>query len=91
MPTVNIDKNYLFSQLHRPYTSEEFFDLCFEFGIELEEEVSAEELGENDGLTEEEIAKLGGKDRSVFRIDIPANRCVDVLPGFGGPTSRGTS
>lgn len=74
MPTVNIDKNYLFNQLHKSYTAEEFFDLCFEFGIELEEEVTAEELGDNDDLTDEEIAALGGRDRKVFRIDIPANR-----------------
>ncbi|KAI9002537.1 beta subunit of phenylalanyl-tRNA synthetase [Hyaloraphidium curvatum] len=80
MPTVNVDRNYLFAQMGRTYTSEEFFDLCFEYGIELEEEVSAEELGDNEGLSEEEIAKLGGKDRTVFRIDIPANRYDMLCP-----------
>lgn len=78
MPTVSIPKSYLFSHLHRPYTASEFFDLCFEFGIELEEEVGAEEAGENDGLTEQEIKELGGRDRSIFKIDIPANRCASV-------------
>lgn len=49
MPTVNIDKELLFAELGRSFSkkklifliaaTEEFDDLCFAFGIELEEEV----------------------------------------------------
>ncbi|KAI9139095.1 beta subunit of phenylalanyl-tRNA synthetase [Paraphysoderma sedebokerense] len=38
MPTVNVDQEYLFSVLGRKYSTEEFRELCFEFGIELEED-----------------------------------------------------
>lgn len=43
MPTVNVDKEELYKTLGRTYTTEEFDELCFEFGIELEEDVSANE------------------------------------------------
>jgi len=39
MPTVNVDKENLFKELGKVYTTEEFRDLCFEFGIELEDDV----------------------------------------------------
>ncbi|RIB10673.1 beta subunit of phenylalanyl-tRNA synthetase [Gigaspora rosea] len=48
MPTVNVDKNELFQALGKHYTTEEFRELCFEFGIELEE----------DGLSERPILKI---------------------------------
>jgi hypothetical protein len=39
MPTISVDKAALFKELGREYTTEEFDELCFEFGIELDEDV----------------------------------------------------
>ena len=37
MPTVNIYPAYFFKLLGRTYTYEELDEICFDFGIELEE------------------------------------------------------
>ncbi|KAI8365704.1 beta subunit of phenylalanyl-tRNA synthetase [Blakeslea trispora] len=74
MPTVNIDKQRLFEALEREYTSQEFFELCFRFGIELEEDTSEREIVEKDtSKSAEEVPE-----RPVLKIDIPANR-YDLL------------
>uniref|UniRef100_A0A8C9FHA9 Phenylalanine--tRNA ligase beta subunit n=1 Tax=Pavo cristatus TaxID=9049 RepID=A0A8C9FHA9_PAVCR len=41
MPTVSVKRDLLFEALGRSYTDEEFNDLCFEFGLELDEVVSS--------------------------------------------------
>ncbi|EEA27619.1 phenylalanine--tRNA ligase subunit beta [Talaromyces marneffei ATCC 18224] len=64
MPTVSVDKYALFKELGRDYTTEEFDELCFEFGIELDEDT------ENQPRAENEPPQL--------KIDIPANR-YDLL------------
>ncbi|KAI8866642.1 phenylalanyl-tRNA synthetase [Ramicandelaber brevisporus] len=38
MPAIHIDKVELYERLGRTFTTSEFTELCFEFGIELEEE-----------------------------------------------------
>ncbi|KAI9488888.1 beta subunit of phenylalanyl-tRNA synthetase [Zychaea mexicana] len=67
MPIVTVDKQRLFEALEREYTSEEFNELCFRFGIELEEDTS-----ENDP------SEKGEGERAQLKIDIPANR-YDLL------------
>jgi phenylalanyl-tRNA synthetase beta chain len=42
MPTISIEKELLFETLGRRYTDEEFSDLCFDFGIELDDVVVEE-------------------------------------------------
>ncbi|ORX69986.1 beta subunit of phenylalanyl-tRNA synthetase [Linderina pennispora] len=64
MPTINIDKQDLFEYLGNKYNTDQFRELCFEFGIELEEDVSEGELAEGE--------------RAQLKIDIPANR-YDLL------------
>ncbi|TGZ82774.1 phenylalanyl-tRNA synthetase [Ascodesmis nigricans] len=65
MPTVAVDKYALFEALGRKYTTEEFDHLCFEFGIELDEDT------ENDpDRPKDEAPQL--------KIEIPANR-YDML------------
>ena len=44
MPTIGVDREVLFTALGRRYTEEEFDELCFEFGVELDE-VQEEEDG----------------------------------------------
>ncbi|KAL1918841.1 uncharacterized protein VTP21DRAFT_2863 [Calcarisporiella thermophila] len=68
MPTVTVDKEELYKSLGREYTTDEFRDLCFEFGIELEEDSSE--------LLDESGKPLPG--RPTLKIDIPANR-YDLL------------
>ncbi|KAI9317202.1 beta subunit of phenylalanyl-tRNA synthetase [Dichotomocladium elegans] len=68
MPTVTIDKQRLFKALEKDYTTEEFNELCFRFGIELEEDTSERDANDENGVPE----------RPQLKIDIPANR-YDLL------------
>ncbi|KZZ94425.1 hypothetical protein AAP_01725 [Ascosphaera apis ARSEF 7405] len=64
MPTVTVDKAALFEKLGRTYTTEEFDELCFEFGIELDEDTEH---------TERPVVN-GVQQPPQLKIDIPANR-----------------
>ncbi|KAF9965512.1 phenylalanine--tRNA ligase subunit beta [Mortierella alpina] len=76
MPTVNVDKEELYTALGRDYTFDEFMDLCFNFGIELEEDTSPKEMA----IREVGAHKVDDtvSDRPILKIDIPANR-YDLL------------
>ncbi|KAH3680355.1 hypothetical protein WICPIJ_008314 [Wickerhamomyces pijperi] len=63
MPTIAVDKQDLFELLGQTYTSEEFDELCFEFGIELDEDTT-------------DSVQPG--ERPQLKIEIPANR-YDML------------
>ncbi|KXS21742.1 phenylalanyl-tRNA synthetase [Gonapodya prolifera JEL478] len=78
MPSITVDKLDLYDAIGTHYSYDEFFDLCFEFGIELEEETSERESAEEEGLAPEKLAQLS--DRRVFKIDIPANRYDMLCP-----------
>lgn len=39
MPTISVDKEDLFEYLKQEFTTEEFDQLCFDFGLELDEDV----------------------------------------------------
>ena len=66
MPTIGIKEELLFKALGKKYSEEEFNDLCFEFGLELDEVV----FEKPDPTKDEEVC--------VYKIDIPANR-YDLL------------
>lgn len=75
MPTIGIKRDLLFEALGQSFTEEEFNDLCFEFGLELDEVTTEKEM----------ISKEQGEDKSceasdevIYRIEIPANR-YDLL------------
>ncbi|KAG8962461.1 phenylalanine--tRNA ligase subunit beta, partial [Tulasnella sp. 408] len=72
MPTVAVDKEDLFERLGQSYMSatEEFDHLCFEFGIELDEDTTAE--------VEEAVKKGLPAERPQLKIEVPANR-YDLL------------
>lgn len=73
MPTVNVKKDQLMNQLGRNYTDEEFDELCFEFGIELDEITSEKKMAMKEkGATGQESEDV------IYKIDIPANR-YDLL------------
>ncbi|RMZ92240.1 hypothetical protein DV736_g527, partial [Chaetothyriales sp. CBS 134916] len=68
MPTISVDKEALFRALGRSYTTEEFDELCFDFGIELDEDTTDSERPVVNGVQE----------RPQLKIEIPANR-YDML------------
>ncbi|KAL3419357.1 phenylalanyl-tRNA beta subunit [Phlyctema vagabunda] len=68
MPTISVDKAELYKALGQEYTTEEFEELCFEFGIELDEDT-----------TDQERPVVNGKQEPAqLKIEIPANR-YDML------------
>ncbi|KKY21370.1 putative phenylalanyl-trna beta subunit [Phaeomoniella chlamydospora] len=68
MPTIGVDKAALFKELGQEYTTKEFDELCFEFGIELDEDTTESERPIINGVQEP----------PQLKIEIPANR-YDML------------
>ncbi|UJR09483.1 hypothetical protein I4U23_013721 [Adineta vaga] len=68
MPTIGVKRSLLFQELGREYTDKEFDQLCFDYGLELDEI--------------EPIPESNGKDVE-YKVEIPANRydilCVEGL------------
>lgn len=74
MPTISINRELLFQHIGVSYTDQEFDELCFEFGIELDDVVVEKVEKENKDDPDEE---------TIYKIEIPANRydllCVEGL------------
>ncbi|WVR05649.1 phenylalanine-tRNA ligase, beta subunit [Kwoniella sp. DSM 27419] len=70
MPTITVDKAELYRRLEREYSTQEFDELCFDFGIELDEDTTDE--------VEEAKAKGLPTPPPQLKIEIPANR-YDLL------------
>lgn len=79
MPTVSVNKAALYQLLEKNYTTEEFDALCFDFGIELDEDTTEHVLA---------ARKKGGKfaeeaGEPELKIELPANRydllCIEGL------------
>ncbi|KKZ58484.1 phenylalanyl-tRNA synthetase, beta subunit [[Emmonsia] crescens] len=68
MPTIAVDKAALFKELGREYTTEEFDELCFEFGLELDEDTE----------NSERPFVNGKQEPPQLKIEVPANR-YDLL------------
>ena len=68
MPTISVNKASLYKALGKEYTKDEFDELCFEFGLELDEDTSETKRPIVDGV--EEPPQL--------KIEVPANR-YDML------------
>ncbi|PKI71059.1 hypothetical protein CRG98_008524, partial [Punica granatum] len=75
MPTVSVGRDRLFAALRRTYTREEFEDLCFSFGIELDDVTSEKEIIKKERhLEEEEEAEEPVASKEViYKIEVPAN------------------
>ncbi|RLV91863.1 Phenylalanine--tRNA ligase beta subunit [Spathaspora sp. JA1] len=63
MPTIPVDKEDLYKLLGKSYTTEEFDELCFDFGLELDEDTTED---------------CQGDERPQLKIEVPANR-YDML------------
>uniref|UniRef100_A0A1B6EWG0 Phenylalanine--tRNA ligase beta subunit n=2 Tax=Cuerna arida TaxID=1464854 RepID=A0A1B6EWG0_9HEMI len=75
MPTIGIKRDLLFKTLGKIYTDDEFRNLCFDFGLELDEvtterQMIAKETGQE--------SSSGASEEIIYKIDIPANR-YDLL------------
>lgn len=68
MPTIAVNKADLFKELGRDFTTQEFDDLCFDFGLELDEDTTDLPRPLDDGVQEP----------PQLKIEIPANR-YDML------------
>ena len=71
MPTVSVYRDQLCEALGKTYSEEEFDELCFEYGIELDEVTSEKEQIEKEQGEEKAI---NASEAIVYKIDIPANR-----------------
>ena len=69
MPTISVPKAALFEALGRSYTTTEFEDLCFSYGIELDEDTEYQERP---------LGSDGKPEPPELKIEIPANR-YDML------------
>ncbi|KAF4532390.1 hypothetical protein B566_EDAN004471 [Ephemera danica] len=75
MPTIGVKRDLLFQALGKSYTDEEFHNLCFEFGLELDEVTTEKQMiSKEQGESKSE----GASEEVIYRIDIPANR-YDLL------------
>jgi len=83
MPTVGIKRDLLFERLGQTYTDEEFDQLCFDYGLELDEVTSEKTM-----LSKEKGAASAGdaSEEVIYKIDVPANR-YDLLCLEGLATS----
>ncbi|XP_053176942.1 phenylalanine--tRNA ligase beta subunit [Scomber japonicus] len=75
MPTVGVKRDLLFTALGKTYTDEEFDELCFEFGLELDEITSEKEIISRE---QGDSKATGASDVILYKIDVPANR-YDLL------------
>jgi phenylalanyl-tRNA synthetase beta chain len=84
MPTLSVEKDLLYAHMGRTYTDHDFDELCFEFGIELDEITSAREEAEKSSsgkLSKQQLEQYSAA--IIYKIDVPANRydllCVEGL------------
>ncbi|XP_077222376.1 tRNA synthetase beta subunit family protein [Tasmannia lanceolata] len=90
MPTVSVGRDLLFEALGRSYTQEEFEDLCFKFGIELDDVTTEKAIIRKEKHLEKE--EIGEDEEVIYKIEVPANRydllCLEGLSQalriFGG-------
>jgi phenylalanyl-tRNA synthetase beta chain len=81
MPTVAVDRDDLFSRLGSQFTQDEFDNLCFQYGIELDEVMTEGEAASARALGAPASAgasKSAASDRVLYYIAVPANR-YDLL------------
>ncbi|KAG0477626.1 hypothetical protein HPP92_012345 [Vanilla planifolia] len=77
MPTVSVGRDRFFQVLGRSFIQEEFEDLCFEFGIELDDVTTEKEIIRKE--THLEAEGVGeGDEEVIYKIEVVANR-YDLL------------
>ena len=74
MPTITVNRNALFKAIGQTFTDEEFDNLCFEFGIELDDVTSEQEIVKNEQNKEDKNLST----EVLYKIEVAANR-YDLL------------
>ena len=66
---MNLNRDQLFEALGKTYTEDEFDELCFEFGIELDDVTSEKEMAskEKGGAADDDL-----DDTVIYKISIPS-------------------
>lgn len=79
MPIVSVGRDKLFAVLGETFTDDAFQDLCFDYGIELDDVTSEKEMVRKEhNLKETDTVSLEASEETIYKIDIPANR-YDML------------
>eukprot|EP01062_Namystynia_karyoxenos_P060221 TRINITY_DN51751_c0_g1_i1.p1 TRINITY_DN51751_c0_g1~~TRINITY_DN51751_c0_g1_i1.p1 ORF type:complete len:627 (+),score=208.07 TRINITY_DN51751_c0_g1_i1:106-1986(+) len=79
MPILQCLSSVLFQKLGKQFTEKEFDDLCWEFGIELDEVTSERAMYRREaGDAVKEEKALEKSDEEIYKIELPANR-YDLL------------
>lgn len=77
MPTISTSRDLLFEKIGQSFTDEQFDELCFEYGIELDEVTSEKRQAEKEkGVSAAKASSLS--EEVIYKIEIPANR-YDML------------
>ncbi|KAF5307329.1 hypothetical protein FQR65_LT07046 [Abscondita terminalis] len=77
MPTVGVKRDALFKALGKTYSDDEFQNVCFEYGLELDEVTTEKQMvAKEQGEHVESSVSLS--EDIIYRIDVPANR-YDLL------------
>ena len=83
MPTLAVLRDRLFLAIGKDYTEDEFDELCFEFGVELDEVTSDYAEAEKAGVAKAQLKSMNLSKEVTYKIDVPANRydllCVEGL------------
>ena len=74
MPTIIVNRDALFKAIGQSFTDEEFENLCFEFGIELDDVTSEQEIMKNEQKKEDKNLST----ETLYNIEVAANR-YDLL------------
>ncbi|CAG9572809.1 putative phenylalanyl-tRNA synthetase [Leishmania major strain Friedlin] len=88
MPTLAVAKDYICRLIGKSYTDEEFSDLCFQFGLELDDITSEKEMfmREQGKSAKANVAPAEApahlSEEKLYKIDTPANR-HDLLTAEG--------
>lgn len=77
MPVVTVARDRLFAALGKRYSEADFEELCFEYGIELDDVTTQEEILRKQHHTQEDAASTAVEE-VLYKIDVPANR-YDML------------
>lgn len=75
MPTIGVKADLVYQALGKVYTEEEFADLCFDYGLELDEVTTEKQMVSKERGEEK---SEGASEDVILRIEIPANR-YDLL------------
>ncbi|PQP95541.1 phenylalanine--tRNA ligase beta subunit cytoplasmic-like [Prunus yedoensis var. nudiflora] len=76
MPTVSVGRDRLFAALGRTYTQEEFEEVCFSFGIELDDVTTEKAIIRKEKHLDDDA--VDEDEEVIYKIEVPANR-YDLL------------